>query len=230
MQHSDPRPPESGLPAAGLRWERIIAIWLSVAAHIAAGFALLLVQQGTEIGGAPPQRLEFVASHPQLWTAAWSIWMIASASFLAFAIAWTAKIWETSSDAAERWISAAACVLGLLGISCDLAGETTLIFWLPHAKTPEEFLATYRIYQWLSPAIANGLYCLAGLLLSAISWRQGWLAGLGGAIGFGIWTIGLVLTIAAIVDSTSLMLLTGAATIGLFIPWQAWLGYETGKA
>jgi len=214
------------LPTPSLGW-RPVLIWLGTLAHVAACVALLVVGPGTEIGGSAAERMEFVAQNGTLWTIAWRVWTVASASFLAFAIAWSAKIWEKSDEASDRWLSVAACVVALVAVICDLMGESTLIHLLPAAKNPTEFMAVYRTYQWFSPVVANGLYGIVGLILSAISWRQGWLTGIAGAWGFAIWGVALALTVAAIVDSTFWMTATGAATMVLFVPWSAWVGAKT---
>ncbi len=92
--------------------------------------------------------------------------------------------------------------------------------------TPRQFAAAIRQYQLLSPGAANGFYCLGGLLLSGVSWRSGWLKGWLGATGFLMWTVGLGLTIATLLEYRVGMVVSGALVMGLFIPWAGMLGWR----
>ena len=75
-------------------------------------------------------------------------------------------------------------------------------------------------YAFLSAATANGLYCLAGLILSTLSWRVGLLRGWVGLLGMATWVVGLALTVMVVLDEGRAMIVTGGAVMMLYLPWE----------
>jgi len=88
----------------------------------------------------------------------------------------------------------------------------------------DEFARIARLYGIVSAVLANGLYCLGGLVLSLVSWRAAWLRGWLGILGFIMWSVGMFLTLTALVDFRLGMVLSGGAVMALFIPWAALVG------
>jgi hypothetical protein len=208
----------------GVSWRASIVAWLTSAVHLAACAGLLLVAPGTEAEPDMAARAAWVAAHVHLWSANWMTWAVASMSLLALATEWGARLVESG---AARGSIAAACAVIAVGVACDLAGETAMI--VAAGRPPEDvaaFAASARLYQWLSPAVANGLYCVAGLILSTLAWRIGWLRGWLGIAGYATWLVGLVLTPAAIADHRLAMTISGAGTMVLFVAWSACLGWR----
>src|SRR5262245_51950378 len=205
-------------------WRRIIIAWVSVAIHVAACVGLLAVRGGTEVEPDTAERARWIAEHPAAWATTWFIWSLASMSLLAFMIVWSQGLGELSANAAAVFAGCIVCAVGLL---FDLAGETIYIVRLTNPGPElDGFVRDVRAYTLLSAATANGLYCVAGILLSGISWRIGFLRGWIGGLGFAIWIVGLALTAAAVLDSRWGQVFTGAAVMGLFIPWSALVGWR----
>jgi hypothetical protein len=94
-------------------------------------------------------------------------------------------------------------------MACDFSGESIFIGWIP---APETTLS--RIGSLLTGAAGNGLYTIAGILLTLASslpslfrvWA--WLA----------WMSGIALTIFTIANITSGVVMSSAALMILFIP------------
>lgn len=194
---------------------------LCVALHVVACVALLAVRQGTEANPDLLGRAEFIASHRILWCGAWLAWTLASISLLAFCAVWAAALRD--AGAGRGWLFLACGIVGV-GVLFDLAGEATLIVRATQpALSPQAFAEVVRAYQILSPAAANGHYCIGGLLLSTVSWKVGWLRGSMGIVGFAMWLIGLALTVAAVLDHAPALAVSGAGVMLLFILWASFV-------
>jgi hypothetical protein len=130
---------------------------------------------------------------------------------------WTRRLCEWSevqSAALAGWLIVAC------GVLLDLCGETKLILWAGKPQINEVGFALALVwYQRLSPAAANGLYCIGGLLLSAVSWQVGLVRGLTGALGIAMWLVGMGLTLATQAGSTAGMAVTGAGVMLLYLVW-----------
>jgi hypothetical protein len=195
-----------------------------VAIHVAACLLLLSVAGGTEIVPDKAERARWVAEHPARWAATWTTWALASLSLLAFVVVWAAHLLEQRT---ARIGTILACLLCAAGVASDLIGETVnLVGPTAPRATLEDYIHAARLYAILSVAIANGLYCVAGLLLSVIAWRIGSLHGYVGILGFGMWIVGLVLTGMAVAGNEQGMVVTGGAVMVLFIPWAAMVGWR----
>jgi hypothetical protein len=183
--------------------------------HLFANIYLFRVAAGTELVADFAARQRFVLDYDWLWTATWLFWSLSSMSLLGFCIAWATRL-----TASRIGIVFALAVIAV-GVMFDLYGETVLITEATRSElSVEEFTAVARRYQWLGPAIANGLYCVGGLILSVISWRIGFLRGATGILGFAVWCVGIGLTAAAVVDHRVGMIVFGGGVMILFLPWS----------
>jgi hypothetical protein len=208
-----------GLPA-----RRTIVAWVVVAVHVAACLALLASAGGTETEPDVAARARSVAGHVPLWVTTWTVWALASMSLLAFFVAWAARLLELG---AARAAVVAGCLTCAAGVSFDLVGESVnLIGPVEPGQTVTEFARATRLYAVLSAGTANGLYCIGGLLLSALSWRVGFLRGRAGALGVVMWLVGLGLTATVVLREEWGMIATGAGVMALYIPWAAWVGWR----
>jgi hypothetical protein len=203
--------------------------WVAVALHVLACVALMASISGTQFVEDGGERLRWIHRHVAGWVATWICWSLASMSLIAFTAAWASRLLEW--EAPRRWVVVGFGLVAL-GLPFDLAGEGFNLVW-PTQTGPlstEAFLRGERLYALLSAGIANGLYCLGGLLLSVTAWRSGWLRGWVGGLGFLTWGVGLVLTGMVAVDNTRGMIATGAVVMALFIPWAALVGWRLGRA
>jgi hypothetical protein len=190
-----------------------------VLAHVVACALLLASGGGTELEADLLARRRWIEANATLWTATWIAWGLSSLSIGAFFAVWTARLAELGAARGRLGI---ALVLGLAGIPFDLAGETFNL--TQPGRDPDAFERAARLYTLLGPAIANGLYCVAGLVLSREAWRVGFLRGTAGAVGVAMWSVGCVLTVAALLASRVLVVASGAGVMALFVPWAAVVG------
>ncbi len=203
---------------------RAVIAWVGVAIHVVASIGLLAVSGGTEAEPQLSARAEWVAGSAPLWTATWFVWALASMSLLAFVTVWIGHLRELG---VSRTVTTAGWMICAVGLLFDLAGETVNICWLTRpGLSLDEFERGARLYAILGAAAANGLYCVAGLLLSGVSWRAGFLCGGVGVLGCEVWIVGLCLTVATIFDQWLAMLATGGAVMATFIPWAAIVGWR----
>jgi hypothetical protein len=210
------------------RWRGRIVAWTALILNGAASAALLLVRDGTEWSAEITARAAYVAAHPALWTTAWSFWSLASLSLLAFFWVWAERLGRLGARTSACF---GACLLCFAGVLFDLSGETVNIVRLTtEALSLEDFASDARLYALLGPGLANGLYCLGGLVLSTQSWRVGFLRGWLGGLGFVMWTVGLGLTLAAVADMRPTMVVSGGLVMALFLVWVGILGRRMGPS
>ena len=199
-----------------------IIAWTVVGIHIPACLALMAVAGGTEMVADMAQRRDWVADHVPLWVLTWLLWALASMSLGAFTLVWTRRLLELN---VPRFWTIAGCAIILLGVPLDLVGECLNVMALTRPGiSVDEFARIARLYGIVSAVLANGLYCLGGLVLSLVSWRAAWLRGWLGILGFIMWSVGMLLTLTALVDFRLGMVLSGGAVMALFIPWAALVG------
>jgi hypothetical protein len=202
---------------------RLLIAWASVAVHVLASLALLAAAAGTEIEPDMELRRNWVQGHAALWAATWLLWTLASLSLIAFALVWTTFL---ERGAARYWAVLGFAVM-LLGLPFDLAGESLNLMWPTRpGVSVADFAWAARLYALLSAATANGLYCVGGIILSVVSWQLSWLRGWLGAMGSLMWTVGLLLTVMAILDHGPGMIVTGGGVMLLYIPWASLVGWR----
>ena len=200
----------------------------TVLTHLLACGGLLVIAGGTETNPDWDDRLRFVREHRTLWCGVWIVWMVTSASLLLFCMAWVSALSPALRSAGIRVKHAKiACGIIAVGVLFDFAGEITMITaGLQAGDEVAPFAQKVRIYQYLSPAIANGLYGVGGLMLSILSWRSDWMRGLPGLLGFSVWLAAFGLTVGAILDHRQLMVATGGTVMMLFLGFASDMGWR----
>ena len=150
----------------------------------------------------------YVAEHLVPWRLGWGLWIAAALSLLAFFRWWAARIgWSL--------FTRVAIVLAVVGVLADIGAESRLIAWSP--GQPFELDGALR----LSGLVANGLYSVAGLLLTSRSrglprWLVAW--------SWLVWLLGIGLAGAAAVSSDDASRVLTAALFILFLPWLVVIG------
>jgi hypothetical protein len=135
--------------------------------------------------------------------------MAAALSLLAFYAWWAAGLRRPA-------VSTSALVIAAAGVSCDLFAESLLASWLPG-----RYDAIMRLSTFLTAAVANGLYTVAGIMLTvstpsiprplrAWSWM--------------VWAAGAALTIAALTGHVLAISVATGALFALFCPWVIVMG------
>ncbi len=155
-------------------------------------------------------RAAYVRDHVALWRAGWSVWVVAAISLLVFY-----RWWGTRTGA-----GVAPLALAVAGFTADLVAESTLIAIAP--DRPELARASFA----LTGAVANGLYTLAGALLTL---RTPGLRGPFAAWTWAVWTSGAALSAAALVEAPLAVAAASAVLFVLFVPWCVAMGRRLGS-
>jgi small multidrug resistance pump len=191
---------------------RNTAPFACAAFNVVAAVAMLLVlRSGTEVVPSFAARAMYIEQHAGLWRAGWAVWIAAASSLLAFYTWWGA--WLPS----RRW-GIAACAIAIAGFACDLMAESLMIGWLPGKI---ETLAPMA--SLLTGGAANGLYTLAGMLLT-VGTRK--LRGPLRVWAWATWASGAALTAFTIAGSVAGITISTAVLMTLFCPWVAAFGWS----
>jgi len=199
------------------RWLESMAPWVCVATHVTAvGMLAAFLRQGTTAEPDVNIRAGYVASHVGSWSAGWAVWMLAAVTIVGFYSWWGSRL--------TAWkIAVVAVVLCAFGMACDFSGEGSAILRMSEAALSnlDRFTDIERQFTILSPGIANGLYTLAGILLTTATPNlPGWVR----AAMWLTWIAGIAMTVSAFADTTIGIV---ASTVILFPPlmvWIAWMG------
>ena len=179
--------------------KRTAPYWCAALHVVAAAGTLFLLRGGSEAVADIHQRIDYLNQHPENWRAGWFLWMLAALSLAGFYAWWSAR---TSRSVLPIAVAA-------IGLACDFSGESIFIGWLP---SPETTLS--RAASLLTGAAGNGLYTVAGILLTlasplpTLSRLWAWLT----------WTSGIALTVFTIADRSAGVVVSSGALIVLFIP------------
>lgn len=152
-----------------------------------------------------PARLAYVRENVAVWRAGWSLWVIAAVSLLLFYRWWSARIGASGGPLA----------VATLGFAADLVAESLLIVVAP--DRPDVARPSFL----LTGAVANGLYTVAGALLTL---RTPGLRGAFAAWTWAMWSAGAALTAAAVIEVPLLIAATSAGLFVLFVPWCVAMG------
>jgi len=191
----------------GARLRSAAAPACAVLNAIAALAILAVLRPGTELVPDVADRVAYISSHALAWRAGWALWIAAALSLLAFYAWWGARLPRRS------W-ALAAFLVAAAGVACDLTAESLFIGWLP-----ERIEEVQRIGSLLTGGAANGLYTLAGVILTlqTRSLRGGLLVWT-----WAVWAAGVALTATSVAGSLSAMMVSTSALMILFCPW-AWV-------
>ena len=194
------------------------AAYVAAGANLAAAAALVLaLQPGLPLPGNDlPARQAYVAEHTIVWWAGWLLWHAAAIALLGFYV-----------GLAAHWGQRAPirCGLALLcaaaGMAVDLGAQTLYMGVLPRLG-PDAFTVVEDAAGVLTGYLGNGLYTVAGLLLT-------W-AGLGElprylvALGLVVWAAGLGLSAASLGHSASGQFLSTAVLMPTLVLWLVLVG------
>lgn len=178
-------------------------------ANLAAVIALATVLAPGTTLVEEPARAAYVRENVGVWRAGWSLWVIAAVSLLVFYRWWAGRIGA----------SLALVAVAAAGFGADLVAESLLIAVVP--ERPEVAPATFL----LTGGVANGLYTLAGALLTRST------PGMRGPFAlwtWSVWLLGAVLSLVTFFDAPQAIVAASAALFALFLPWCVAMGRRLG--
>jgi hypothetical protein len=194
------------------------AAYCAAALNLAAALALVLVlAPGLPAPGSTPAlRLAYVAGHLGAWGAGWLVWHAAAVALLAFYVGLACR-WGTRAPI--RCILALLC--GAAGLAVDLAAQAVYMGAVA-TLTPLAFETAEPLLDVLTGYLGNGLYTVAGLLLT-------W-AGAGELprylllLSLLVWVGGLGLSVASLLHSASGQFWSAAVLMPSLVLWTSLMG------
>jgi hypothetical protein len=206
---------------------RLIFAWACFAVHAFALLAVLLVLRNGIPPGDLAERAKFVAQNAMAWRISWALWLPASLALVLFMAGWA----DSMNARAWGWLAVA---ITLAGAVLDWADEMVWIGLAPEmaarfasvAFAAGAYALWDRAYVVLSIALANGLYTIGGIILTALAFRlrefPRWLA-VWGAI---VWALSIDLSIAGIIGDGVMIQVVSALVFAAFMPWLIVMGLQ----
>jgi hypothetical protein len=183
-----------------------VAPFACAIANLAAVTALALVlAPGTTLVPSVDERARYIADHLAAWRIGWMVWMVAALTLVWFYLWWRARVNGPH----------VAVLIALVGIIADWIAEVALII-----AGADGHAAVAPAAFFLTGAVANGLYTVAGIVLT-LATRLGPIAR---AYAVLMWAAGAFLSIGAALDAPFITALATMGLFALFIPWCVWLG------
>lgn len=207
---------------------RLLLAWFCIVVHIFALLAVLLVLRNGIPPGDVATRAAYVAANATAWRIGWVLWLPASLALVLFFAAWA----DVMPASLKAW-GVLAVALTLAGATIDWVDET---FWIALAPdlaarfASDPFAASAytlwdRAYVVISMGLANALYTIGGIILTALAFKTRgfpkWLAWLGTLV----WALSLDLSIAALIGDGVIIQSVSALVFIAFLPWVVLMGY-----
>jgi hypothetical protein len=166
------------------------------------------------------QRAIYISQHSELWTMAWSIWMLCAMSLVGMYIWWGSRL--------SSWrIAMTGIALAALGCLCDLSGESLGVLVLvergawavthPIYWDRPAFEVCERIITLLTAGFANAFYTIGGMVLM---WQTPNLPQSLRLAMWGTWLAGIVMTVAAFFNCVPGMIVATVVLFPLLILWM----------
>ena len=151
----------------------------------------------------------YVAAHLVEWRVGWALWIAAAVSLIWFFAWWAGRLPRSA-------MIRLAVGIGCAGLACDLVAESLLIF-----GAPDRYLALAPVAFPLTGIGANGLYSVAGLILTARTrglprWLAQW--------SWIVWLLGIGLALAVGLGNDAASRVFTAALFVLLVPWLVVFG------
>ena len=188
---------------------RALAPYACAAVNAAAAIALATALAPGATNAPTAANAAYVRAHIEVWRGGWLLWIGAGISLIAFFAWWAARL----PRAFATWFAlAVACA----GLGCDLVADSVLLSW-----SPERFIDSAPAAFRLTGIGANGLYSVAGLILTTRTrGLSGWLS----QWSWTVWLLGLGLSVAVAIGSDTAARLVTAALFALLVPWLVVFG------
>lgn len=180
------------------------ALACATANFLAAIVLATILAPGTPLFGDVAERQRYVRDHAVLWQLGWATWMVAAAT-LVWCYAW----WRARVRASRTPLLIAGA-----GIVADWTAELLLI-----TRAADAYADVAPLAFFLTGAIANGLYTIAGIQLTLASpFGPG-----ARAYAAFMWSAGIMLSAGAVLSQPLVTAIASAELFVLFCPWCVWL-------
>jgi hypothetical protein len=192
--------------------------YLNAILHVAAALAILfLLQPGLAVDGSTVEgRRLYVVAHPVAWTIGWLIWHASAISLLGLYVA-LAETWR--EQAPLRCGVALLCASG--GLAADLTSQAILIGVAPKQDIGG-FVLLEQVASFVTAYLGNGLYTLAGILLT---WAGGHdLPRPVLLLSLPVWAAGIGLSVATVLAAPTGQFLSTALLVPAIVLWSLAVG------
>jgi hypothetical protein len=206
------------MSARAVRDRGFLIAWAAAAVNLLAAILLATVLRP----GLPGQgrsgtdRLTYIRGHLWVWRLGWLTWNVAAITLIALFVVLALRVRERS-----KVLAALALICAGAGLAADVSAEAALIALVP-ALDGNAFLDAQRTSLLITGDVANGLYSLAGSLLTVAMWRS-LMPGLR-AIAVVVWGAGFVLSAATIANSTGAQIVATAIVMPAFVVYAVLIG------
>lgn len=179
----------------------LVCASLNLVAALAMAF---VIAPATPLIPEIAERERYIRDHLVAWRLAWMAWMAAGASLLWFYSWWRARVRGPK----------AALAIAAAGLAADWSAEIALI-----ASGVDGYRAVAPPAFFLTGAVANGLYTVAGIRLTLATP----LGGRARAYAAFMWSAALMLSLGAAIGHPLVVAIATAELFALFCPWCVWL-------
>lgn len=171
---------------------------------LAALVMAVVIAPATPLVPEITERERYIGEHLLAYRLAWLTWMAAGASLL-----WLYAWWRARVHGPRLALAVAAA-----GLAADWTAETLLI-----VGGADGYRAVAPLAFFLTGAIANGLYTVAGIQLT-LATPLGMRARIYAAF---MWSAALMLSLGAVIGEPLVVAIATAELFTLFSPWCVWL-------
>ena len=176
----------------------------------------LFLRHGLPAGTTLLERMAFISAHPIAWPLAWLPWMASALGLLLFSV-W---LRDYAPPSPARFFAVA---LVAIGVAPDLTAESIYAVVLPRLAaegSAEIFSAFELMATLLTGFVANGVYCLGGLILNLSLLRNPRFPRLVAFAGLPAWIFGLGLSVAVFNNWMSAAVVLTASSMTLSLAWM----------
>lgn len=172
----------------------------AIANAVAAIALATVLAPATPLAADPAERVSYVREHLLVWRIGWGTWMVAALTLLWFYVWWRGHVGGPRT----------AVAVAATGLVFDISSELLLM-----VSAPDRYLDVAPLAYLMTGAIANGLYTVAGIVLtlatplSAV--ERVWAAFL--------WSAGVALSLGALADEPLVIAIATVVLFALFVPW-----------
>lgn len=176
----------------------------------------LFLRYGLPAGTTLAERMAFVSAHPVAWPLAWLPWMASALGLLLFCF-WL-RAYAPPSPARLLGFALVA-----FGVAPDITAESIYAFVLPRLAeqgTAETFSHFEYIATLLTGLLANAAYCLGGLILNLLLFRNPRFPRGVALAGLPSWILGLGLSVAVFNHWMAAAVVLTASSMALSLAWM----------
>jgi hypothetical protein len=209
-------PARQGDPAGRAdRYAYFLALGIISIITLACLNMAFVMASGLPTNPSMDSRIAFLAEYTTVWQLGWFNWMLCALGLLAFSTL-------VAQYVPGRMLRTYALILIGIGIAPDISAEMLYAFVLPEIKDTSTFLLLDRIAMLLTGFVANGVYCIGGLILNVGLLRNPNLNRYMLYFGIPSWLLGIMVSVVtALNQMPAASIFTGLSMVWNVL-WMFW--------